>query len=89
MAAFVRSQHRLALVSELNTRLCHHSRATLPDALKLFPCLDGFDIYAGDGHFHAHATHDPADAKGRKHAVGHLFTRDLRSGLLRHLCVAD
>lgn len=83
------SQRRLALINELNSRLCQHSRSSLPDALKVFPCLDDFDVYAGDGHFHAHATHDPADTKGRKHAVGHLFTRDLRSGLLHHLCVSD
>lgn len=87
--ATLHSKRRLALIDELNARLCQHSRTTLPDALKVFPCLDGFDVHAGDGHFHAHATHDPADSKGRKHAVGHLFTRDLRSGLLHHLCVAD
>lgn len=87
--ATLHSSRRLALVDALNARLCQHSRASLPDALKVFPCLDGFDVYAGDGHFHAHAVHDKADEKGRKHAVGHLFTRDLRTGLLQHLCVAD
>jgi hypothetical protein len=87
--ATLHSSRRLALVDALNARLCQHSRASLPDALKVFPCLDGFDVYAGDGHFHAHATHDPPDSQGRKHAVGHLFIRDMRCGLLRHLCVAD
>jgi hypothetical protein len=85
----LKSQRRLALCAELNAWLCSRARLVLPDALAAFTCLAGFDIHAGDGHYHAHATHDPADSKGGKHAVGHLYTRNLRNGTLSHLTVND
>ena len=85
----LKSQRRLSLCAELNARLCSHAREVLPDALAAFPCLAGFDVHAGDGHSHAHAVHDPADSKGDKHAVGHLYSRNLRSGTLSHLTVND
>ena len=85
----LKSQRRLALCAELNARLCAHAMQVLPDALAAFPCLAGFDIHAGDGHYHAHAVHDPADSAGNKHPVGHLYTRNLRSGTLSHLSVND
>ena len=85
----LKSQRRLSLCAELNARLCSHARQMLPDALAAFPCLAGFDVHAGDGHSHAHAVHDPADSKGDKHAVGHLYSRNLRSGTLSHLTVND
>lgn len=85
----LKSQRRLALCAELNDWLCSRARLVLPDALAAFTCLAGFDIHAGDGHYHAHATHDPADSKGGKHAVGHLYTRNLRNGTLSHLTVND
>lgn len=85
----LKSERRLSLCAELNARLCAHARQVLPDALAAFPCLAGFDIHAGDGHYHAHAVHDAADSKGDKHAVGHLYARNLRSGTLSHLTVND
>ncbi len=85
----LKSQRRLALCAEINARLCAHARRVLPDALAAFPCLANFDVHAGDGHYHAHATHDPADSKGDKLAVGHLYSRNLRSGCLTHLTVND
>jgi hypothetical protein len=85
----LKSQRRLSLCTEINARLCTHARTVLPDALAAFPALAGFDVHAGDGHFHAHATHDPADPKGDYHAVGHLYSRNLRTGCLSHLTVND
>jgi hypothetical protein len=85
----LKSQRRLDLCAELNAKLCVHARRVLPDALAAFPCLAGFDIHAGDGHYHAHAVHDPADSKGNKHPVGHLYARNLRYGTLSHLTVND
>jgi hypothetical protein len=85
----LKSQRRLDLCAELNTKLCAEGRKRLPDILAPFACLDEFDIYAGDGHFHKHAVHDPAYDDGKKYAVGHLYTRNLRTGLLSHLCVFD
>lgn len=85
----LKSQRRLDLCAELNAKLCVHMRQVLPDALAAFACLAGFDIHAGDGHYHAHAVHDPADSQGKKRAVGHLYARNLRSGTLSHLSVND
>ena len=85
----LKSQRRLSLCAELNARLCSYARQVLPDALAAFPALAGFDVHAGDGHSHVHAVHDPADSKGDKHAVGHLYSRNLRSGTLSHLTVND
>jgi len=44
--------------------------------------FDDFDIYAGDGHFHAASTHDPVTltSKGKpiKRAIGHFYMANLR-----------
>jgi hypothetical protein len=77
----LKSQRRLALCLELNARLCARASRVLPDALAAFTCLAGFDSHAGDGHYHAHAAHDPVDSKGKKRAVGHRYARNLRSGI--------
>jgi len=54
------------------------------------PELDGFEIHAGDGHFHAAAAHDTAAADdGVKYATGHFFTLNLRTHGLVHLTAAD
>lgn len=48
--------------------------------------LEGFDIYAGDGHWHGHAARDrPRNLSGKKYATGHLYGLNLRTGFLRHL----
>lgn len=85
----LKSERRLKLLGEVNDRLCEQGHQRLPDALAVFPCLQDFDLHAGDGHFHAHAAHDQGGAEGQKYAVGHLYTRNLRSGLVSHLCVGD
>jgi hypothetical protein len=85
----LKSRRRLDLCAELNFRLCELGRALLPDALAAFAALKDFDVHAADGHFHAHAVHDAADAKGAKHAMGHLFMRNLRTGMMSHLTAFD
>lgn len=86
----LKSTRRLSLNRELNGKLCALAQRILPDQLSAFACLDGFDVFAGDGHAIEHACHDPRDAKtGAALAVGHLYTRNLRTGMLRHLDVAD
>lgn len=87
--ASLKSERRLRLCRQLNEHLRSLLCRTLPDALRVFPCLNDYAIYAGDGHSHDHACHDPLDAKGNRLTVGHLYTRNLRSGALSHLCVAD
>lgn len=58
------------------------------DPLKQYPCLDDYDIYAGDGHYHAAAVHDRAK-DGKKYPVQHFYTLDLRTHALNHLTQAD
>jgi len=54
-----------------------------------FPALDEFEIFAGDGHFHAASSHDERDKKGRKTAVGHLYTYNLRNFTCNHLALSN
>lgn len=85
----LKSSRRLAFCSEAAAALGCRLSPLLPDALAQFRALDGFDVHAGDGHFHAAAAHDPRDTEGRKHPVGHLFMLDLRTHLMGHLTVGD
>ncbi len=86
----LKSHRRLRLNRELNGKLCALAQRILPDRLGAFECLNDFDVYAGDGHAIQHACHDPRDAKsGAALAVSHLYTRNLRTGTLRQLTVAD
>ena len=86
----LKSGRRLALVAEVSAHLARSLPTLGADCWTCVPELDGFDLYAGDGHFHAAAAHDPRDSQdGKKDAVGHLFALDLRSHALAHLTVAD
>lgn len=80
----LKSQRRLAMVEDVAIRLRQNCSRSLPDALAQFPELDGFDIYAGDGHSHEHATHDER-IEGTKLCVTHLYTRNLRNSWMSHL----
>ena len=85
----LKSPRRLAFCSEAADALRTRLMSLLPDSLSQFPALSDFDVWAGDGHFHAAAAHDPRDEKGRKHATGHLFMLDLSRHVMAHLCVGD
>lgn len=58
------------------------------DPLGMYPILEEYDIYAGDGHYHAAACHDKKKS-GKKYAVQHFYCVDLRTHALRHLTLAD
>ena len=86
----LKSARRLALIAECSRGLAR----SLPDLGGDFwggvPELEGFEIHAGDGHFHAAAAHDsPAADDGIKYATGHFFSLHLRTHALAHLTVAD
>jgi Transposase DDE domain len=101
----LKSKRRLALLSEILAQVQVHMRRALPDPFAAFKCLEGFDLYAGDGHFIAAASHDkaaprksPAKDKnpGRtasftanKYATGHIYSLCLRSHCMTHLTVSD
>jgi hypothetical protein len=63
-----------------------HARETLAglrahdDLLSTIPELDGWEVWAADGHAIAHATHDPRNAKGAHRAVHGIYKLDLRTG---------
>ncbi len=84
----LKSPRRLRFCKELNELLCRKMRNTLPDPLAEFEELKKFDVYAGDGHWHGAAAHD-ARKEGRKWAVGHFYTLNLRSHGMSHLETAD
>ena len=50
--------------------------------------LDKMEIWAGDGHCIAHATHDPRHAKGGYRPVTFIYKLDLRSGWMRFMDLA-
>ena len=72
------SERRLGMVAD-----CSALRRRRVDALRLSPLsqfesLATFDLYAGDGHYLEHATHDPR--QGETHwPTGHFFALNLKS----------
>lgn len=86
--ATLKSSRRLSFCQEMNQLLCSKMTSALPDGLAEFEELKGFDIHAGDGHWHGAASHD-ATKDGRKWPVGHFYTMDLRTQAIKHLEMAD
>ena len=84
----LKSSRRLNLCQEFNENLCDHVAGTLPDPLATFEELKSFDVYAGDGHWHGAAAHDKP-REGRKWAVEHFYTLNMRSHGMKHLEMAD
>jgi len=84
----LKSSRREEKVAQVDLLLRQLADQRLPNPFKIFPELDGFDLYAGDGHYVENATHDPKT--GDTHwPTGHFFAMDLKTQTLRSLCVAD
>ena len=66
----LKSKRRLALLSEILAQVQAHMRRALPDPFAAFKCLEGFDLYAGDGHFIAAASHDKAAPRKKPEKQG-------------------
>lgn len=82
------SDRRLAMVAECSTLLRARVDVLRPSPLAGFTALETFDVYAGDGHYLAAATHDPA--RGQTHwPTGHFFALNLKSQSLFPLTLAD
>ena len=82
----LKSARRGNLIAELNTLLAR-SMNTHPDLevdWKLLPELKKIEVFAGDGHYHAASVHD-APIDGKRRAVGHFYTLNLRTHALTHL----
>ena len=84
--ATLKSARRLALIAEVSHGLARSLPALGADFWGGVPELEGFEIQAGDGHFHAAAAHDTAaDQVERKkehdmHALKRLPMDALRQG---------
>ena len=86
----LKSTRRLRLIAEVSHALARQLPALDPALWAGLPELEGFELYAGDGHFHGAAAHDRRDVSdGVKYAVGHFFALNLRTHGLSHLAVAD
>jgi hypothetical protein len=82
------SPRRLSMVADCSGLLRRRVDASRPSPLSQFESLTQFDVYAGDGHYLEHATHDPVI--GDTHwATGHFFALNLKSQSLFPLVLAD
>ena len=86
----LKSNRRLKLCREVSLSLYEEMRANnqRTDPFEQFGSLGEYDIYAGDGHYHAAAVHDEKKS-GKKHPTQHFYSADLRTHALRHLTLAD
>ncbi len=82
------SARRLGMVAECSALLRRQVDAARPSPLSQFESLASFDLHAGDGHYLAHATHDPMQGETRW-PTGHFFALNLKSQSLFPLALAD
>jgi hypothetical protein len=82
------SPRRLRMVAECSARLRRRVDACRLSPLSQFESLTSFDLYAGDGHYLEHATHDPMQDETRW-ATRHFCALNLKSQSLFPLVLAD
>jgi hypothetical protein len=82
------SERRLGMVAECSALLRQRVDGLRKSPLDSFEPLASFDLYAGDGHYLAHATHDPMIGETRW-PTGHFFALNLKSQSLFPLVLAD
>ena len=87
------SARRLGNLCSLNHLIASLMKQHCEDPFAAMHELDGFAIYAGDGHFHGAAVHDPKSESSKgivtKRATGHFFMLKLRNHHLSHLASAE
>jgi len=86
----LRSKRRLKLCQEVNFAVYNNvmKNDCKQDPFAQYAELDEFDIFAGDGHYHAAAVHD-TNKSGKKYPTQHFYSVDLRNHALNHLTLAD
>lgn len=86
----LKSKRRLTLVREVDEDVCgqlDEAVTSAEDPLAAHPELDGFAVYASDGHFEKPSSHcEPIEDK--KRAAGNFYSINLRSHSLRLLDIA-
>ena len=88
----LRSLRRKELVEEISIdvraqtdqSICHQTS----DPLSVHTELDGFAVYASDGHSHKASAHE-SPIKNKKRAVSHIYTCNLRSHSLAHTALTN
>ena len=81
--ATLSSKRRLSFMRQLAHHLRRRCLAELrahDDLLAIFPELEGWEVWAGDGHKIAHATHDVRNAKDQYAPINAIYKLDLRCG---------
>jgi len=82
------SARRLGMVAECSALLRRRVDALRVSPLAEFESRAPFDLYAGDGHYLEHATHDPMQDETHW-PTGHFFALNLKSQSLFPLVLAD
>ena len=89
----LKSPRRLANITSLNDLLATPMTGRVADAYAQCGELDGWDIYAVDGHYHKAACFDPkreaSDGSVRATATGHFFRMNMRTHHLSCLAMAE
>ena len=84
------SERRLHFLNETSWELYARGRQSQPtDLLACFPELQGYCVWAVDGHKIEHACHALRDGKGRQVAPNTLYLLCLHSGLLFNLAAVQ
>ena len=86
--AALQSEGQRDVLRDVHLTLITTANLTLHDRLAEIPELAGYECFATDGHWHKAATHD-ARHEGRKMAVGHFYSLNLRTHTLRHLAAGE
>lgn len=87
----ISTKRRLNLLKDIGKAVGDQVDRLVPggeDPFELVPGLDGYNIFAGDGHYIKSAVHD-APIDGKKFATGHFFALNLRSQRLVNLTLSD
>ncbi len=83
----LRSKRRLTLLNEVNWHLVKRCNSVLNDPFKEHEELNGFALYAADGHYHNCSSHEDLFEDGKKHAPAGIYALNLRTESLRFLDV--
>ena len=84
----LRSPRRGEVIRDASLALLKTANQKLHDRLASIPELTNYECFAGDGHWHKAAVHDPRH-EGTKMAVGHFYSLNLRTHTLRHLAAGQ
>lgn len=83
----LRSSRRALLTKEVNENIIeNYTSLNKNNPFKGTSELDEYAIYAADGHFIEHASHEKHD-NGKSYPVGHIYSINLRSRVMQHLDV--